>query len=258
MSWDGSPPDCLHPKREDTRAWTLFRRRDKRPHRIAGEGMQGCSEEESAIAFNQADTTRGGFKKFSGTGEPEEAEDRGGRVQSEACEGEAEVNDTAISQDDTAVGTDMQSDATPLCPPPTEEELTPVVLQSHSSNILDGPSEPCWYCLRSLDPEYHPGAPQDSDSLSLPPSGGQKMNYQTDPRPHFGVAWSSHAPCSPLWGSEGPALGYRGTPDGADDEQQQQQTQRACPHCHLALPADTLSWHETKCLQFDGLRNPNN
>ncbi|XP_077361975.1 uncharacterized protein LOC144006809 [Festucalex cinctus] len=206
----------------------------------------------SAIAFNQADTSKGeeeggGFKKFPAK-EPEDAEDGGGgRVQSKACDGETEVNDPDSSQD----GTDMQSDA----PPPTEEALPPAVLQSHPSNTL----EPCWYCLRSLHPEYHPGAPQqDSDSLSLSPSGGQKMNYQTDPRPHFGVAWSSHAPCSPLWGSEGPGWGYRGTPDGADDdEQQQQQPQQACPHCHLALPADTLSWHETKCLQFDGMSNPN-
>ncbi|XP_051903649.1 uncharacterized protein LOC127588823 [Hippocampus zosterae] len=204
--------------------------------------MQGCGEEDSGTASNLAGEEEGGrFEMFS---EPDEAEDgrAGGRVQGEGCDGETEVSDLESSQDDSAEG-----------PPPTDFELTPAVLSSQTSNTIDGPSESCWYCLRSLDPEYHPGASQDSDSLSLPPSGGQTMNYQKDPRPHFGVACSSHAPCRPLWGSEGPNWVPRGTPDGVDDELQQQ-TQRACPHCHLAMPADTLSWHETKCLQFDGLR----
>nr|XP_049598921.1 uncharacterized protein LOC125982408 isoform X2 [Syngnathus scovelli] len=182
-----------------------------------------------------------GCEKFSGkTAEVENGGGgNGGRLQIIACDGETEikVNNLESSQDD------MQSDAPPLCPPPIEVELTPGLLSSHPSSIDDVPSEPCWYCLRSLDPRYHPGASQDSDSLSLLPSGGQKMNYQTDPRPHFGVACSSHAPCRPLWGSEGPSCGLRGTPDGTDDDEQQQM-QRACPHCHLALPADTLTWHE--------------
>lgn len=77
---------------------------------------------------------------------------------------------------------------------------------------------------------------EDSDHVSPLPSGGQKVNYQTDPRPHFGVAWSSHSTCRPLWGSEGPCWEQRNleAPD---------QT-HTCPHCHLGLPADTLRWHE--------------
>lgn len=75
----------------------------------------------------------------------------------------------------------------------------------------------------------------DSDSSPLP-SSGQKVSYQTDPRPHFGVAWSSHSPCHPLWGSEGPCRGQR-------NQEVHYQT-HTCPHCHLDLPPDTLRWHE--------------
>ena len=128
------------------------------------------------------------------------------------------------------------------------------------------------------------------DSVPSSPllSSGQKVNYQTDPRPHFGVAWSSHSTCRPLWGSEGPCWGQR-----HQDKPNQMHT---CPHCHLGLPPDTLRWHEVvnthrhknrctssakhssdcvtvfnsrasdfflslhaqaKCLQFDGQRNSN-
>lgn len=75
---------------------------------------------------------------------------------------------------------------------------------------------------------------QDSDPVS--PSSGQKVNYQTDPRPHFGVACSSHSTCSSLWGSEGPCLGQR-------NQEELDQTD-TCPHCHIALAPDTLRWHE--------------
>lgn len=77
---------------------------------------------------------------------------------------------------------------------------------------------------------------EDSDPSSPVPSSGQKLNYQTDPRPHFGVAWSSHSPCRPLWGSEGPCWGQR-------NQEVPNQT-HTCPHCHLGLPPDTLRWHE--------------
>ncbi|XP_057676737.1 uncharacterized protein LOC130906420 isoform X2 [Corythoichthys intestinalis] len=209
--------------------------------------MQGCSEEESRTTSIQADKRGGedevgGFKKYP-EAEVEEGQEGGGQIHCEANIGETEVHDSKSSRDNTVEGDDKQMDA----PPPTEAELT-----------LGGPSEPCWYCLRSLDLECYPRAPQqDSDSSSLLLSGGQKVNYQTDPRPHFGVACSSHAPCRPLWGSEGPIWGQRGTSDGDDEKKErEQQTQQVCPHCHLALPADTLSWHEIKCIQFDGLRNP--
>lgn len=76
----------------------------------------------------------------------------------------------------------------------------------------------------------------DSDPASPLPSSGQKVNYQTDPRPHFGVACSSHSTCRPLWGSEGPCWGQR-SQEGPDQTD-------TCPHCHLGLPPDTLRWHE--------------
>jgi len=77
---------------------------------------------------------------------------------------------------------------------------------------------------------------EDSSPLSPTPSSGQKLSYQTDPRPHFGVAWSSHSTCRPLWGSEGPCWGQR-------NQDMPDQT-HACPHCHLEMPPDTLRWHE--------------
>lgn len=77
---------------------------------------------------------------------------------------------------------------------------------------------------------------ENPDPLSTSPPSGQKVSYQTDPRPHFGVAWSSHSPCRPLWGSEGPCWALR-------DEEVLDQT-HSCPHCHLGLSPDTLRWHE--------------
>lgn len=77
---------------------------------------------------------------------------------------------------------------------------------------------------------------EDSDPLSPLPSCGQKVSYQTDPRPHFGIACSSHSTCRPLWGSEGPCWGQR-------NEEVADQT-HTCPHCHLGLAPDTLRWHE--------------
>lgn len=77
---------------------------------------------------------------------------------------------------------------------------------------------------------------ENPDPLATPPPSGQKVSYQTDPRPHFGVAWSSHSTCRPLWGSEGPCWGQR-------QEDVPDQT-HSCPHCHLELPLNTLRWHE--------------
>uniref|UniRef100_A0AAV2J9F7 C2H2-type domain-containing protein n=1 Tax=Knipowitschia caucasica TaxID=637954 RepID=A0AAV2J9F7_KNICA len=79
--------------------------------------------------------------------------------------------------------------------------------------------------------------PEESDSAAAAlSSGNQRIMYQTDPRPHFGVAWSSHAPGHPLWDSEGPCWGQRNT--------EMPNPTHTCPHCHLGLTADTLRWHE--------------
>ncbi|XP_014866344.1 PREDICTED: uncharacterized protein LOC106932261 isoform X1 [Poecilia mexicana] len=132
----------------------------------------------------------------------------------------------------------------------TGEDTSPLSASSHPSTTQNAPSEPCWYCLRSLDSESHPNVTkqeEDSDPESHLPSSGQKVNYQTDPRPHFGVACSSHSTCRPLWGSEGPCWEPR-------NQELTEQTD-TCPHCHLGLPPDTLRWHEAKCLLFDGLRS---
>ncbi|KAM8741517.1 uncharacterized protein AB9X84_018880 isoform 3-T4 [Acanthopagrus schlegelii] len=131
----------------------------------------------------------------------------------------------------------------------SQDELTPPSVSPQPFKAQSRPSGPCWYCLRSLDSEYRPETPEQEDSnpLSPLPSSGQRVNYQTDPRPHFGVAWSSHSTCRPLWGSEGPCWGQR-------NQEAPDQT-HTCPHCNLGLPADTLRWHEAKCLLFEGLRS---
>ncbi|KAM6983723.1 uncharacterized protein LKV04_011624 [Tautogolabrus adspersus] len=186
-----------------------------------------------------------------------EPEEEDVKADSGACSGEVrevQCNTAAeILPQETQTDTNTQddNDCLPLCPLPSEDELTPTSVSSHTSNTQNRPSEPCWYCLRSLDSEYHPETPkqEDTDPLSTSPSSGQKVNYQTDPRPHFGVAWSSHSTCRPLWGSEGPCWGQR-------NQEMPDQT-HTCPHCHLGLPADTLRWHEAKCLLFEGLRNTN-
>ncbi|XP_074528999.1 uncharacterized protein LOC141792104 isoform X2 [Halichoeres trimaculatus] len=210
---------------------------------------------QSGTISTQADTLSGNCSKEHSQPQnlktPEEAVQ--GKCTETSKVGEDQINnDSGTIPQKTLTDTDPQDDAEclPLCPLPTEEELTPTSLSSHPSNTKNRPSEPCWYCLRSLDSEYRPETPKQTevpDPSSTPPSSGQKVNYQTDPRPHFGVAWSSHSTCRPLWGSEGPCWGQRNqeTPD---------QT-HTCPHCHLGLPADTLRWHEAKCLLFDGLRN---
>ncbi|XP_068457386.1 uncharacterized protein [Clinocottus analis] len=175
-----------------------------------------------------------------------------------ACNGEVEpsqvgedlcISDAETLPQETLIATSTQDVAiVPLSPMPTEEEWTSVT--SHLSDTQNCPSEACWYCLRSLDSDYCPETPEQEDSgpLSPTPSSGQKVSYQTDPRPHFGVAWSSHSTCHPLWGNEGPCWGQRNQ-DMADQT-------HTCPHCHLGMPPDTLRWHEAKCLLYEGVRNP--
>ncbi|KAM9348852.1 uncharacterized protein ABDE67_010892 [Symphorus nematophorus] len=227
---------------------------------MEGEREEQGESTQSGKTFTPADT-QSCSEESNGpqnVQEPEEDE----QAEGGACDGEAEpsqvgedpcISDAETSPQETLTATDTQDDADclPLSPLPREEELTPPSVSSHPSNAQNRPSGPCWYCLRSLDSEYRPETPkqqEDSDPLSPLPSSGQKVNYQTDPRPHFGVAWSSHSTCRPLWGSEGPCWGHR-------NQEVPDQT-HTCPHCHLGLPPDTLRWHEAKCLLFEGLRNP--
>ncbi|XP_015237608.1 PREDICTED: uncharacterized protein LOC107089376 isoform X3 [Cyprinodon variegatus] len=129
------------------------------------------------------------------------------------------------------------------------DDVNPPSVSPDPPTTKDAPSEPCWYCLRSLEAESFPKVTKQEENSDpeLPLlSSGQKINYQTDPRPHFGVACSSHSTCQPLWGSEGPSWGQR--------TQEADQTD-ICPHCHLGLTPDTLRWHEAKCLLFEELRS---
>lgn len=82
----------------------------------------------------------------------------------------------------------------------------------------------------------------DSEDLTLPPSG-ERLHYQRDPRPHFGVAHSSRSVSFPLWDSDRPREMKR----GGEEEEEEETTMESvscCPHCHLGLPRDTLRWHE--------------
>ncbi|KAK5917943.1 hypothetical protein CgunFtcFv8_002752 [Champsocephalus gunnari] len=209
----------------------------------ADEPTQSCSEESHEPQTFQ---------------EPEQEE-----VVSGACDGEEEhaqveedlcISEAETSPQETLISTHTQDHdhCLPLSPLPREEESSPPSVSSHPSDTQKRLSEPCWYCLRSLDSEGRPGTPEqeDSNSLSSSPSSGQRVSYQTDPRPHFGVACSSHSTCSPLWGSEGPCWGQR-------NQEVPGETQ-TCPHCHLALTPDTLLWHEAKCLLFEGQKNSKN
>ncbi|XP_077098916.1 uncharacterized protein LOC143750016 isoform X2 [Siphateles boraxobius] len=109
--------------------------------------------------------------------------------------------------------------------------------------------ELCWYCLKS-QPTEDLNIPQvDSEDQTLPPSG-ERLNYQRDPRPHFGVAHSSRSVSFPLWDTDRPSEMKRG-----EDEEEPMDSVSCCPHCHLGLPLDTLRWHEIKCLLFDEQRN---
>ncbi|KAK9536614.1 hypothetical protein VZT92_006381 [Zoarces viviparus] len=220
-----------------------------------GESTQSGTTATQAYTLTQSCTEESDEQR--NLQEPEEDD----RAEIGACNGEVEPSqigeDLCISDEETlpqetpiATNTQDVADCLPLSPMPTEEEFTPPSVSPHPSNTQNRPSEPCWYCLRSLDSEYRPETPEQEDSgpLSPTPSSGQRVSYQTDPRPHFGVACSSHSTCRPLWGSEGPCWGQRNQ-DAPDQT-------HTCPHCHLGLPPDTLHWHEAKCLLFEGVRDP--
>nr|XP_054586872.1 uncharacterized protein LOC129152458 isoform X1 [Nothobranchius furzeri] len=170
-----------------------------------------------------------------------------------ACDEEKAGEDLCVgaetSQQEEVMTTHTQDDENglPRSNLSTEEKTADASVPPTPSITKNPPPGPCWYCLRSLDSEFRPQTSEKEDSDSDPSLtvSGQKVTYQTDPRPHFGVAWSSHSPGRPLWGSEGPCWGQR-------NQEKTDQTD-TCPHCHLGLPLDTLRWHEAKCLQFDGL-----
>ncbi|KAL6472976.1 hypothetical protein MHYP_G00191640 [Metynnis hypsauchen] len=109
--------------------------------------------------------------------------------------------------------------------------------------------EQCWYCIKSLPMEdlSLPQLQLENEASTLP-YGGERMSYQKDPRPHFGVARSSHSIPFPLWDSEGPKEMKREAYEEDTD------SFTSCPHCHLGLRLDTLRWHEEKCLLFEGQR----
>ncbi|XP_019108675.1 uncharacterized protein LOC109136801 [Larimichthys crocea] len=222
--------------------------------------MEGEREEQGEITQSgttstQVDTLTQNCSEESDVPQKLQESEEDDQADNGPCDGEVR-EDLYISDAETlpqeihrATNTQDGVDCLPLSPLPTEEELTPPSVSCHPSSTQNRPSEPCWYCLRSLDSEFCPETPkqEDSDPLAPPPSSGQKVSYQTDPRPHFGVAWSSHSTCRPLWGSEGPCWGRR--TQAVSDQT------HICPHCHLGLPPDTLRWHEAKCLLFEGLRN---
>ncbi|XP_067289012.1 uncharacterized protein [Pseudorasbora parva] len=102
--------------------------------------------------------------------------------------------------------------------------------------------ELCWYCLKSQEDFNIPQLQVDSEELTLPPSG-ERMNYQRDPRPHFGVAHSSRSVPFPLWDSDRPREMKRGE-EKEEEKEEAVDSVSCCPHCHLGLPRDTLRWHE--------------
>ncbi|CAB1431666.1 unnamed protein product [Pleuronectes platessa] len=202
---------------------------------MEGEREDRGESTESGTTSTQVDTLTRGCGEDSAQHVQETTGDN--RVDSEACDevvdpvqevGEdlcTDVTDTPPQERLTPTTTQDNADGLPSSPLPADEEVTPPSVSSHPSDKQS--------------------KPQGSDVLS-----GQKVSYQTDPRPHFGVAWSSHSTCRPLWGSEGPCWGQR-----HQDAPNQMHT---CPHCHLGLPPDTLRWHEVaKCVLFDGQRNSN-
>lgn len=77
--------------------------------------------------------------------------------------------------------------------------------------------------------------------FSTLPSSGERLKYQLDPRPHFGDPQSSRSISFPLWDS-GRLREIKEEED--DDDEDGVDSFSCCPHCHLGLPRDTLSWHE--------------
>ncbi|XP_072302219.1 uncharacterized protein [Eucyclogobius newberryi] len=214
--------------------------------------------EEKSLApeeNSQRDNQAGGEEETS-TKETESSEkDAGSIPQSPGSNEDVESNqDEELSVSDATQqvipNSQSNSEDPPPSNPPAEDHGTPQTEATQEPITQSRPPEPCWYCLRSLDSQYRPQIPKQEESNSssaVPSSGNPRVMYQTDPRPHFGVAWSSHAPGHPLWDSEGPCWGQR--------NQEIPNPTHTCPHCHLGLPADTLRWHEAKCLLFEELRS---
>ncbi|RXM94301.1 XIAP-associated factor 1 [Acipenser ruthenus] len=96
---------------------------------------------------------------------------------------------------------------------------------------------PCWYCMKSFPEEELNKHQLDCSRPSRHNAGFRPTPSPPllgDPRPHFGVPRSSRSPTFPLWGLESPDREDRETEDEI----------MTCSNCHLALPSDTLRWHQ--------------
>ncbi|XP_039613095.1 XIAP-associated factor 1 [Polypterus senegalus] len=98
----------------------------------------------------------------------------------------------------------------------------------------------CWYCMKSIPAAEIKKHERDCRTFCSPSAG-----MFDDPRPHFGVHRSTKSPPFLPWSHEG--LGMQEN-DNSDEI-------RACVNCHLALPTETLKWHEAKCLRYQGQDN---
>ncbi|KAF6725726.1 hypothetical protein FQA47_013587 [Oryzias melastigma] len=213
---------------------------------MEGEETESCGE----MAVFQAESAPQSCSEKSdeSVNHQKPQEDNAGVSDREAEEDEC-IRGAELLPQETPTGTNTQGDDDRLLLShlSADEETAAPAVTSHQPDVQHNPPEPCWYCLRSLDSEYLPEATKQQDSDPASPTSGQKVSYQTDPRPHFGVACSSHSTCSSLWGSEGPCWGQRNQEDLDQTD--------TCPHCHIGLAPDTLRWHEAKCLLFDGSKN---
>ncbi|TRZ03499.1 hypothetical protein DNTS_000513 [Danionella cerebrum] len=104
--------------------------------------------------------------------------------------------------------------------------------------------ELCWYCLKSVPIEDLNLPQMDSEGLALP-SSGERVHYQRDPRPHFGVAHSSRSVSFPLWDCDRPREMRRTEEEEEEvEEMEAVNLDSCCPHCYVGVTRDTLRWHE--------------
>ncbi|KAF5904835.1 neurosecretory protein VGF-like [Clarias magur] len=126
-----------------------------------------------------------------------------------------------MSQEKLLTGEEIQKQSEPKKQPTATESL-----------------ELCYYCIKSHSMAEHNTGQMELESKALmPPYGGDRLSYQQDPRPHFGVARSSRSTAFPLWDSEE----HREMKREADEADTNSISN--CPRCHLGLCLDTLRWH---------------
>ncbi|KAL2094389.1 hypothetical protein ACEWY4_009108 [Coilia grayii] len=118
----------------------------------------------------------------------------------------------------------------------------PSIFTLSKKEVLD----PCWYCMMSLireDLNLTQPLTQLGGEASSPPPGGKSPNYQTDPRPHFGIPNSSRSTPFPLWGSRGPRELRKG-----DEEEEEEEvcmsTERDLARMSLHTPSESVSSEE--------------